>query len=80
LKNGRWGGTTHRGNTVYVFVKEWQGDKLPLEGLPAKILSAKKLVGGEAVPFTTDKGTELTLPAAQRDPFFTVIALTLDAK
>jgi alpha-L-fucosidase len=81
LGNGRWGGSTHRGNIVYVFAKEWQGDKLSLSGLPGKVTAAKKLVGGEAVSFQQkEKGIELTLAAGRRDPFYTVIALTLDNK
>jgi alpha-L-fucosidase len=79
LANGRWGGSTHRGNIVYVFAKEWQGDKLSLNGLRGKVTAAKKLARGDEVSFRqTPMGTELTLAAGRRDPFFTVIALTLE--
>ena len=38
------------------------------------------MVGGEAVSFQqTEKGIDLALAADRRDPFFTVISLTLDA-
>jgi alpha-L-fucosidase len=81
LANGAWGGSTHRGNVVYVFAKEWQGDKLSLNGLHGKVTAAKKLVGGDEVSFQqTQKGTELTLAVGRRDPFFTVIVLTLDGR
>jgi alpha-L-fucosidase len=79
LANGAWGGSTHRGNVVYVFAKEWQGDKLSLNGLRGKVTAAKKLVGGGKVSFQqTQKGTELTLTVGRRDPFFAVIVLALD--
>ena len=80
FRNGSWGGSTHRGNTVYVFARTWQGDALHLQPLPQKVKAVKKVVGGEAVAFQqTEKGIDLTLPADRRDPFFTVFALTLDA-
>jgi alpha-L-fucosidase len=79
FRNGDWGGSAHRGKTVYVFAKAWTGDTLRLSALPQKVTAAVKVVGGEAVAFQqTDKGIDLTLAAERRDPFFTVIALTLD--
>lgn len=79
-ENGKWGGSTHRGNRVYVFAKPWEGDKLRLYPLPGKVTAARNVIGGEAVAFRqTEKGIDLTLAADRRDPFFTVIELTLDA-
>jgi alpha-L-fucosidase len=77
--NGNWGGSSHRGNTVYVFAKDWKGDTLGLSPLPGKITAVKKLVGGDAVEFKqTEKGVDLTLAAGKRDPIYTVLVLTLD--
>ncbi len=79
LANGDWGGSTHRGSQVYVFVKGWLDDTVHLSALPGKIVAAKKVVGGEAVAFQqTEAGIVLTMPANRRDPVFTVIALALD--
>ena len=79
FRNGKWGGSSHHGNTIYVFAKEWKGEALSLGGLPQKITAAKKLTDGSEVAFKqTDTGVEFTLPADKREPFFTVIALTLD--
>jgi alpha-L-fucosidase len=78
-RNGKWGGSTHRGNTLYVFAKEWKGDTLTLGALPQKITAAKKLIDGSEVTFKqTETGVELTLAADKRVPFYTVIALTLE--
>jgi len=80
LENGKWGGSTHRGNRVYVFAKPWEGDKLRLYALPGKVTAARNVVGGEAVAFQqTEKGIDLALARDRRDPFFTVIELMLDA-
>jgi alpha-L-fucosidase len=78
LANGKWGGSTHRDNTVYVFAKDWQGDTLALGPLPQKVTAVKKLIDGSKVAFKqTEKGVDLTLSAGKRDPVFTVFALTL---
>jgi alpha-L-fucosidase len=77
--NGKWGGSSHRGNKVYVFAREWQKDTLSLGPLPQKITAVRKLIDGSAADFRqTEKGVVLTLSADRRDSFFTVLALTLD--
>jgi len=78
--NGWWGGSTHHGNMIYVFARNWQGDTLRLQPLPDKVKAVKLLVGGQTVAFKqTEKGLDLTLSADRRDPLYTVFALTLEA-
>jgi hypothetical protein len=78
--NGKWGGSTHRGNTVYLHVFDWPGETLRLGALPQKITQARLPAGGTEVVFKqTPRGVDVTLPAARRDQPVTVIALTLDA-
>ena len=78
--NGDWGGSTHRGNTVYVFAKDWQGNTLRLQTLPQKVTAVKKVIDGQPVAFKqTEEGIDLTLEADRRDPLFTVFALFVDA-
>ena len=77
--NGWWGGSTHRGNTIYVFSRYWQSDKLRLQPLPWKVMAVKQLAGGKDVPFQqTGQGIDISLAADHRDPLFTVFALTVD--
>lgn len=77
--NGRWGGATHKGNTLYLFCRTWAQDRVALNALPAKVLGAQLLASGETVAFEqTDKGLTITVPAEKRDALFTVVALTLD--
>jgi len=79
FSNGKWGGSSHRENIVYVFAKEWKGDSLSLGPLQQKITAAKKLTDGSAVDFKQgEAGVDLTLAANNRDPGFTVIVLALD--
>ena len=77
--NGKWGGSTHRGNTVYLHVFEWKDDKLSLGALPQKIIGGCVLPGRDEVIFNqTAGGIEVFLSPAQRDNPVTVIELTLD--
>ena len=77
--NGKWGGSTHRGNTVYIQVFDWPSDKLRLGALPQKIIKAQVFPTGAEAGFTqTTRGVDVTVPVAQRDDPVTVIELTLD--
>jgi len=78
LRNAAWGGTTYRGDTVYVHVLRWPGEKLLLRPIDEKILSASVLTGGEVKFEQTSKGIALTLPEKYRNPLNTVIAFKLD--
>ena len=76
----RPGRTTHRGNTVYVFAKDWHGDTLRLHRLAAARSSPRR--NSSAVsPWPSSRrttGSTSRCRRASRDPHFTVIALTLD--
>ncbi len=78
-RNGRWGGSTCRGNTVYLHVAAWNGDKLELPPLKARILGCASLTDLQAAPVIdqTDRGVKLTRPAGGSEAVDTVIALTL---
>ena len=78
LRNASWGGTTHRGDTVYVHVLKWPGETLRLRPIDEKILSARALTGGELRFEQSSGGIALTLPIADQHPLDTVIALKLD--
>jgi alpha-L-fucosidase len=76
---GDWGASTHRDKTIYVHVLKWPAEKLFLPALPAKIVRASALTGGEASFTQTEKSVEISLPAAARDEMDTIIALQLDS-
>lgn len=75
---GDWGVSTHRDKTVYVHVLKWSGEKLKLPALPAKVMRASVVTGGEASVLQTDDGLELSVPPANRSDLDTIIALELD--
>lgn len=78
LRNAAWGGTTYRGDTVYVHVLSWPGETMTLEPIAGKILSAKALAGGTVKFEQTPTGVSLTLAERDRDPLNSVIELKLD--
>jgi hypothetical protein len=75
---GPWGACTCSGNTVYVHVLEWKGDPVSLPALPGKVVSSSVLTGGRADVKQTETGTEITVPAAERQDIDTIVALQLD--
>jgi len=78
LRNGSWGGTTYRGDTVYVHVLKWPGETLMLQPIEEKILSVRSLTGGTVKFEQTPSRISLTLAEKDRDALNTVIELKLD--
>jgi len=80
-RNGGWGGATCKGNTVYLHVAKWNGDRLVLPALKSKIVKCTNLTNPRAAPALarTEQAITLTLAADQQDPLDTVIQLELDA-
>ena len=75
--NGPWGGSTHRGKTVYVHVFAPKDEPINLRALPQKVVAAATL-DGTALDFKqTTHAVSFEIPQAARDPHVTVIKLTL---
>lgn len=75
---GDYGVSTFRDKTIYVHVLKWPGDKLVLPAIPAKVVRAVVLTGGEAVVSQTEGGIEIYIPVADRNTTDTIIELQLD--
>jgi alpha-L-fucosidase len=78
FRSGKWGGSTYRGNTVYLHIFQWENDQVKLPALPAKITSHSCLTGGTADVEQSDDGIVITMPADQRDSTDTIVKLELD--
>lgn len=76
---GDYGVATHRDNTIYVHVMQWPGQTLTLTALPAKVLKATRLDGGQVSFVQQETLLELTVPAETREGFDTIIKLELDS-
>jgi alpha-L-fucosidase len=74
-----YGVSTRRDKTIYVHVLKWPEGKLLLPAIPAKIVRASLLTGGEVSLTQIDGGIELFVPLAARKEMDTIIALQLDS-
>ncbi|MEN9974375.1 MAG: hypothetical protein RLZZ282_381 [Verrucomicrobiota bacterium] len=69
--------STRKGNTIYLHVLGHQEGPLKIKALPVAIQSAK-LLHGAGVPITTRDGVlTLDIPADAREPFDTILVLTV---
>jgi alpha-L-fucosidase len=76
---GQYGASTRSGNTIYLHILKWPGEKLTLPAIPARIVGASLLAGGDVRVEQSERGIELSLPPAAPDGIDTVIAMRLDA-
>ena len=80
FKPGKWGASTCKGNTVYLFVMQWSPDNtLLLPAMEHRIMKAKSLSGGEVAFEQTDTDTTVSMPKSDHAPIATVIELQIDA-
>jgi alpha-L-fucosidase len=81
FRNGAWGGSTYKDQTVYLHVATWTGDQLDLPPLKAKVVTASLPGNPQAKPVVTQTAENLTitLPREQQGKTGTVVALQLDA-
>jgi alpha-L-fucosidase len=78
VRNGAWGGMTHKGDIAYVHVLKWDGDTAKLPAMKAKIVSSKVLTGGEAMIEQTADGLVIRMPAVKQDRLDTIVKLGLE--
>jgi alpha-L-fucosidase len=73
-----WGGSTHKGNVIYLHILRWPADTLRLPPIMKKIVGHSVLTGGQAEVKQTEEGISVSVPAAQRDALETIVKLELD--
>jgi alpha-L-fucosidase len=77
FRNGAWGGSTMKGNSVYLHILQWDGSQLELPPLETKILRGKALTGGAVRIEQTDKGTIIRMPVRNQSKVNTVVKLEM---
>ena len=79
-RDGAWGGSTCKGNSVYLFISDEVGTKLSLPALPAVVLKASSLDGHVLKLKTTKKAFTFEFPDRKngQKPHFSCIKLDLD--
>ena len=75
---GDYGASTFHDDKIYLHILNWTGDKLTLPPLPAKVVSATVLTGGQASVTQNDAQLEVYVDAAHHSDVDTVIRLQID--
>ena len=70
--------STHKGNTVYLHILSWEGEKLELPALPKKILKSELLTGGKVDVQQSSQGVTVTVAKEFQQPIETIVKLELD--
>ena len=74
----KWGGSTYRGNKVFLHITGDTGDRLTLPPLDNRITGATCITGGEIHIDQHDKHIAISLAEVEMDPISTIIELTLE--
>lgn len=74
-----WGVSTFRDKNIYLHILKWPGENFSLPNIPAKVLSATTLAGGEVQFKQSAERLEIVLPEASHDAMDTIIKLELDS-
>ncbi len=82
FRPGPWGASTHKGNTVYLHVLDWQsqdGDCITLPAFNRKIVASSLLTGGPVVVDQGNQGIKVSVPASHRQSIDTIVVVQLEA-
>ena len=75
---GDFGASTHKGNTIYLHVLQWDGQCVTLPPINKKILASSLLTGGEVDVRQSADGIVITADPQYHRSIDTIIALELD--
>jgi alpha-L-fucosidase len=78
FRNGPWGGSTRKGNVVYLHVMQWNNGQIVLPPLDAKITSVSSLTGGTPSFKQTDDGITITMRNAPKPKPVSLLKLQCD--
>ncbi|MBN1818665.1 MAG: alpha-L-fucosidase [Sedimentisphaerales bacterium] len=79
FKPGKWGASTCKGNTVFLFIMKWpQESSFQMPALPVRVIRSVIRTGGTMTLRQTSDAFEIEVPVENRDPIATVVELTLD--
>ena len=76
--NGAWGGSTRKGNMLYLHLSHAGGDRMSLPPLPQRIVRWTVLTGGRAGVVQTARGVDVSLGAAPPDGCETIVRCEVD--
>ncbi len=78
FKPARHLASTRKDDLIYLHVFTWPEDVLKLPAIPARVVKASVLTGGQAKVEQTDSGIAISVAPGERNEIDTIIALQLD--
>ena len=78
FRNGAWGGSTWKGNKVYLHILKWDGNQLTLPPLKTRIIRGKALTGGNVRIEQTGEATIIHMPVREQNKVNTVVKLEME--
>lgn len=79
FKPSPWLVSTHKGDTIYLHILDWNGEKpLKISPIEKKIVASSILTGGTVEVKQTSEGIEVQVPKSDRQDIDTIVALKLD--
>ncbi len=78
FKPGGYGASTRKGNTIYLHIREWDQESLRLPPIAARVVSSRVVTGGTVAVKQSANGLDISVPAGDRQPLDTIVALELD--
>jgi len=78
VPSSTWGGTTYRGDIVYVHVLKWPEGPVTLSPIEGKIVASSVMTGGSAQVVQTDRQVKLSVAESDRRELDTIVALKFD--
>jgi len=73
-----WGGSTHKGNVIYLHILRWPSDAISLPAMPRRILRHSLLGGGDATVHQSESAIRVSVPPGKRHAVDTIVKLELD--
>jgi alpha-L-fucosidase len=77
-RNGEWGGSTRKGNAVYLHIMKWKEGRITLPLLNGKIKKSTAMTGGDVTVDEGADGITLSIRQDQLDTLDTIVKLEFD--
>jgi alpha-L-fucosidase len=77
-RNGEWGGSTRKGNVVYLHIMKWYNGRITLPPMNGKITKSRAITGGEVTVDQTADGITLSIRQEKPDTSHTIVRLEFD--
>jgi hypothetical protein len=79
-KSGAWGGSSYKGNKIYLHLFDFYDGEHVFPLLPVKVLKSRALNGAKVDLVINEKSMHIRVPEKERDPNCTVVELEIEGE